>query len=94
MKSMTGYGRGECTLFNRKFVVEIKAVNHRYNDITIKMPRTMLAYEDTIKKTITSKVFRGKIDVYVSFESFSEDDINITVNDNLAKGYISALAEL
>ena len=94
MKSMTGYGRGECTLFSRKFVVEIKAVNHRYNDITIKMPRTMLAYEDTIKKTITSKVFRGKIDVYVSFESFSEDDINITVNENLAKGYISALAEL
>lgn len=94
MKSMTGYGRGECTLYNRKFVVEIKAVNHRYNDINIKMPRTMLVYEDAIKKAITSKVFRGKIDVYVNFESFSEDDINITVNDNLAKGYISALDEL
>lgn len=91
MKSMTGYGRGECTLYNRKFVVEIKAVNHRYNDITIKMPRTMLAFEDAIKKAITSKVFRGKIDVYVNFESFSEDDVNITVNDNLAKGYITAL---
>ena len=91
MKSMTGYGRGECTLYNRKFVVEIKAVNHRYNDITIKMPRTMLAFEDAIKKAITSKVFRGKIDVYVNFESFSEDDVNITVNDNIAKGYISAL---
>lgn len=94
MKSMTGYGRGECTLYNRKFVVEIKAVNHRYNDITIKMPRTMLAFEDAIKKAITSKVFRGKIDVYVNFESFSEDDVNITVNDNIAKGYISALNSL
>ncbi|MDO4301756.1 MAG: YicC/YloC family endoribonuclease [Clostridia bacterium] len=91
MKSMTGYGRGECILYNRKFVVEIKAVNHRYNDITIKMPRTMLAYEDAIKKTITSKVFRGKIDVYVNFESFSEDDVNITINENLAKGYIKTL---
>ncbi len=91
MKSMTGYGRGECTLYNRKFVVEIKAVNHRYNDITIKMPRTMLAFEEAIKKAITAKVFRGKIDVYVNFESFSEDDVNITVNDNLAKGYITAL---
>lgn len=94
MKSMTGYGRGECTLYNRKFVVEIKAVNHRYNDITIKMPRTMLAYEDAIKKAITSKVFRGKIDVYINFESFSEDDVNITVNDNLAKGYVKALEGL
>lgn len=91
MKSMTGYGRGECILYNRKFVVEIKAVNHRYNDITIKMPRTMLAYEDAIKKAITSKVFRGKIDVYVNFESFSEDDVNITINENLAKGYIKTL---
>lgn len=94
MKSMTGYGRGECIMYNRKFVVEIKAVNHRYNDITIKMPRTMLAFEDAIKKVITSKVFRGKIDVYVNFESFSEDDVNITVNDNLAKGYITALKGL
>lgn len=91
MKSMTGYGRGECILYNRKFVVEIKAVNHRYNDIAIKMPRTMLAYEDAIKKAITSKVFRGKIDVYVNFESFSEDDVNITINENLAKGYITTL---
>lgn len=91
MKSMTGYGRGECILYNRKFVVEIKAVNHRYNDINIKMPRTMLAYEDAIKKVITSKVFRGKIDVYVNFESFSEDDVNITINENLAKGYITTL---
>lgn len=91
MKSMTGYGRGECTLYNRKFVVEIKAVNHRYNDITVKMPRTMIAYEDAIKKAIAAKVFRGKIDVYVNFESFSEDDINIAVNENLAKGYVTAL---
>lgn len=94
MKSMTGYGRGECTLYNRKFVVEIKAVNHRYNDITVKMPRTMIAYEDAIKKAITAKVFRGKIDVYVNFESFSEDDINIAVNENLAKGYVSALNDI
>lgn len=94
MKSMTGYGRGECTLYNRKFVVEIKAVNHRYNDITVKMPRTMLVYEDKIKKIITEKVFRGKIDVYVNYESFSEDDVNITVNDNLAKGYVAALNSL
>lgn len=94
MKSMTGYGRGECIMYNRKFVVEIKAVNHRYNDITIKMPRTMLLFEDAIKKTIGAKVFRGKIDVYVNFESYSEDDISITVNENLAKGYVNVLNSL
>ncbi len=94
MKSMTGYGRGECTLFNRKFVVELKAVNHRYNDITIKMPRTMLVYEDGIKRVIASKVFRGKIDVYVTFESFSDDDVSITVNESLARGYVKALESI
>ncbi|MGN1318964.1 MAG: YicC/YloC family endoribonuclease [Lachnospirales bacterium] len=91
MKSMTGYGRGECTLYNRKFVIEIKAVNHRYNDITVKMPRTMLAYEDKIKKTIGEKVFRGKIDVFVNFESFSNDDVAITINEALADSYVAAL---
>lgn len=94
MKSMTGYGRGECTLYNRKFVVEIKAVNHRYNDVTVKMPRTMLTYEDKIKKAIGAKVFRGKIDVYVNFESFSSDDVAITINKALADSYIDVLNKL
>ncbi len=91
MRSMTGYGRGECTLYNRKFVVEIKAVNHRYNDVTIKMPRIMLSYEEKLKKLIGSKVFRGKTDVYVSFETFSKDDVNISVNESVTESYIDAL---
>lgn len=91
MKSMTGYGRGECILYDRKFVIEIKAVNHRYNDITVKMPRTMLSFEDKIKKLIGEKVFRGKIDVFVNFESFSKDDVAINVNEALADSYVEAL---
>lgn len=91
MKSMTGYGRGESTLYDRKFVIEIKAVNHRYNDVTVKMPRTMYAYEDKIKKTIGEKVFRGKIDVYVNYESFSKDDVVINVNEPLADSYFETL---
>lgn len=94
MKSMTGYGRGECTLYNRKFVIEIKAVNHRYNDVTVKMPRTMIAYEDKIKKLIAKKVFRGKIDVFVNFESFSDDDVSITINEALADSYVAALKSI
>lgn len=94
MHSMTGYGRGECAMYNRKFVVEIKAVNHRYNDVTVKMPRIMLTYEDKIKKLISAKVFRGKTDVYVNFETYSKDDVNISVNENIAESYIDALVDI
>lgn len=94
MKSMTGYGRGECTMYERKFTVEIKAVNHRYNDITIKLPRVIMGFEDEIKKAISKKVFRGKLDVYINFESFSLEDVNISVNEPLAKSYSEKLNQL
>ena len=93
MKSMTGYGRGECTMYERKFTVEIKAVNHRYNDITVKLPRAIMGFEE-IKKAISKKVFRGKLDVFVNFESFSQEDINISVNEPLAKSYTETLRKL
>jgi uncharacterized protein (TIGR00255 family) len=91
---MTGYGRGECTMYERKFTVEIKAVNHRYNDITVKLPRAIMGFEDEIKKAISKKVFRGKLDVFVNFESFSQEDINISVNEPLAKSYTETLRKL
>ena len=94
MKSMTGYGRGECTMYERKFTVEIKAVNHRYNDITVKLPRAIMGFEDEIKKAISKKVFRGKLDVCVNFESFSQEDVNISVNEPLAKSYTETLRKL
>ena len=94
MKSLTGYGRGECKMYERKFTVEIKAVNHRYNDITVKLPRAIMGFEDEIKKAISKKVFRGKLDVFVNFESFSQEDINISVNEPLAKSYTETLRKL
>ena len=94
MKSMTGYGRGEGTMYERKFTVEIKAVNHRYNDITVKLPRAIMGFEDEIKKAISKKVFRGKLDVFVNFESFSQEDVNISVNEPLAKSYTETLRKL
>ena len=94
MKSMTGYGRGECTMYERKFTVEIKAVNHRHNDITVKLPRAIMGFEDEIKKAISKKVFRGKLDVFVNFESFSQEDVNISVNEPLAKSYTETLRKL
>ena len=81
-------------MYERKFTVEIKAVNHRYNDITVKLPRAIMGFEDEIKKAISKKVFRGKLDVFVNFESFSQEDINISVNEPLAKSYTETLRKL
>ena len=94
MRSMTGYGRGECTLHNRKFVVEIKSVNHRYNDINVKVPRTMISFEDYIKKIVSKQIFRGKTDVYVSFETYDKNDIKINLNEVIADSYIEVLENI
>lgn len=94
IRSMTGYGRGENEAHDRKFTVEIKSVNHRYNDITIKLPRSMNYLEDKIRKILMQYIFRGKTDVYITFESFSKEDISVTVNENLAAAYVERLQEL
>ena len=94
IRSMTGYGRGECTRYNRKCVVEIKAVNHRYYDMNIRLPRNLHIFEDKIRKILSSQIFRGKADVYVSFETFSEDDVKLTLNTVLADAYAAQLDEI
>lgn len=91
IKSMTGYGRCKNEADGRKFSVEIKSVNHRYNDISIRLPKSMNYLEDRTRKTLTKKIMRGKTDVYISFETFSEDDVNIKVNEPLAKAYCEKL---
>ena len=91
VRSMTGYGRGEHIAEERKFTVEMKSVNHRYNDMTIKLPRSLASLEDKIKKRIMRDVFRGKTDVYISFETFSADDVDVKLNETLAAAYIEKL---
>ncbi len=91
IRSMTGYGRGENEANERKAIVEIKSVNHRYNDISIKLPRTINYLEDKIRKTLMAKIFRGKTDVYITFDTFSSDDIAIEVNEHLAEAYIDKI---
>lgn len=92
IKSMTGYGRGENVKDGRKFTVEIRSVNHRYNDITIKMPRAMNYIEDIVKKKLTQQISRGKTDVYIFFETLSKDDISISLNEALVDAYIEKLS--
>ena len=94
MKSMTGFGRSKLEVNSREYIVEIKSVNHKYSDISIKMPRTLSGYEENIKKIISGKVSRGKIDVFITYNNYSEEGKNIIINKELAKNYINQLTEL
>jgi uncharacterized protein (TIGR00255 family) len=91
---MTGFGRGECLKYDRRFKVEIKSVNHRYGDITIKLPRFLNSYEDKVRKRLARDIVRGKVDVWIHFESFSESDVSVQVNTSFADAYVRALNEL
>jgi len=93
-KSMTGFGRGDCVRYDRRFKVEIKAVNHRYSDISIKLPRFLNAFEDKIKKRILQDISRGKVDIWVNFESFTHKDITVKINEAFADAYMEALKNL
>ena len=94
IKSMTGYGKASLEKNSRKYLVEIKSVNHRYLDISVKMPRTLSYLEEAIKKEISKNVKRGKIDVFVTFENNSIEGREIKINTGLAKGYIKELRKL
>ncbi len=78
----------------REYQIEIKSVNHRYLDINVKIPKAISYLEETIKKEISNKIKRGKIDVFVSFENNSEEGRKIEINKQLAKLYIEQLKEL
>lgn len=88
IRSMTGFGRGENIEDGRKFTVEIKSVNHRYNDLTIKLPRNMNYIEDFVRKKLNKVIFRGKTDVFISFESTSKEDIKVVLNEEIADAYV------
>ena len=91
IKSMTGYGQGKFENDGRNYTVEIKAINHRYNDITIKMPRYLNFLEDTIRKYVSSTLNRGKIDVYISLKNMSDKGRDIKIDKCLAGMYINEL---
>lgn len=94
IKSMTGYGRSNVSKNEREYQIEIKSVNHRYLDVSIKMPRQLSYLEETIKREISSKVRRGKIDIFITFENNSLEGREIKINTELAKAYIDELKKL
>ena len=94
IRSMTGYGKQSLNVDGREYQIEIKSVNHRYLDISIKMPKTLSYLEETVKKEISEKIKRGKVDVFITYENNSKEGRNITINKELAKLYIEQLKEL
>jgi len=94
VRSMTGFGRGESNDGIRKFIVEIKSLNHRYNDIIIKMPKHLNYIEENIKKIVRSEVNRGRVEVFINLEYISDADINVKVDLPLAQSYKNALDKL
>ena len=94
IKSMTGYGKSNLSINSREYQVEIKTVNHKYIDTNIRIPRTISYLEEDIRKLITSKLKRGKVDISITFENYSEDGNDIRINTELAKMYIENLRKL
>jgi len=94
IKSMTGFGRSEYTDGKRSIIVEIKSVNHRYSDITFKMPRRYSFAEDKLKGAVKDIARRGKLDVSIMVENITEDDTNVRLNTMVARQYYDNLKEL
>ncbi|MBQ3103739.1 MAG: YicC family protein [Oscillospiraceae bacterium] len=94
VKSMTGYGRAKEMRNNRDITVEVRSVNNRYLDCTVKMPRIYTFAEDAIKSRVQKAISRGKVDVFVSVDSSAADTAVVTINKSLVEGYLAALKEL
>lgn len=94
VRSMTGYGRGDQSFEGLQVTVELRAVNNRYLDCTVKMPRAYIFAEDAMKARVQSAVGRGKVDVFVTMTHSGGDDLVVTVNEELAKSYLDALKRL
>lgn len=94
IRSMTGFGRGKYEKEGRFYSIDIKSVNYKYSDISIRMPRFLNNFEDKIRKRMAKDISRGKIDVFVNFENYSNQGNHIHFNQELAKEYVKGLEEL
>ena len=94
IKSMTGYGRAVETVNGREFTVEVRSVNNRYLDCTVKLPRMVSFAEDAVKQAVKAAISRGKVDVYISIKSEAEADTRITLNTAIVEGYLGAMRRM
>ncbi|MCQ2550030.1 MAG: YicC family protein [Lachnospiraceae bacterium] len=94
IKSMTGFGRCEISEENRKFTVEMKSVNHRFLDMNLKMPKKLNFFEATIRTLLKDYIQRGKVDIFITYEDFNENNVNIKYNKELAGEYYKYLCQM
>ena len=94
VKSMTGYGRARETRSGRDITVEVRSVNNRYLDCTVKMPRAYIFAEDAVKARVQKAVSRGKVDVFITIDTSAADEAVVKLNRPLAQGYYKALCEI
>ena len=94
IKSMTGYGRAVETVNGREFTVELRSVNNRYLDCSVKIPRSVSFAEEAVKQAVKTAVSRGKVDVFISVKSENSDDTKISLNAAVLEGYLSAMRQM
>lgn len=94
IKSMTGYGSAKGSVEGLGITIELKSVNNRYLDTSVRMPRSFLFAEDAIKGAVQSHISRGKVDVFVSVDSSEAGDMTVKVNEPLLRGYVEALRHI
>lgn len=94
VKSMTGYGRAVETINGREFTVELRSVNNRYLDCSVRLPRSLSFAEDAVKQAVKNTISRGKVDVYISVYAETAEDVKITLNKAVAAGYWNAMKQM
>ena len=91
---MTGYGRAVETVNGREFTVELRSVNNRYLDCSVRLPRLLSFAEDAVKQAVKASVSRGKVDVFISLRSEAEDDVQVNLNRGVLEGYLAAMRQM
>ena len=94
IKSMTGYGRAVETVNGREFTVELRSVNNRYLDCSVRLPRILSFGEDAVKQAVKRSVSRGKVDVFISVRSEGSDETQISLNKSVLEGYLTAMRQM
>ena len=94
VKSMTGYGRAVETVNGREFTVEVRSVNNRYLDCSVKLPRSLTFAEDALKQAVKNTISRGKVDVFVSLRSEGAAEGKVRLNTAMVEGYLAAMEQM
>lgn len=94
IKSMTGFGRAESVTKDRKIVIEMKSVNHRYCDLNIKMPKKLNFFESAIRNHLKNYIGRGKVDIFITYEDYTENNVCVKYNPEIAAEYVKYLQQM